>query len=143
MSLDMTLAGVAFSIASAVLCAGFTLVSGRLSQSLGAGPATTCLTVVAAIVMGLSGLYRPLAWPTEVAPEVWLLYLGLVTAALALLGLSWGAARLSPTALAVATLEEPMNRSGAGGASSRPAPEPRTVGRRRFARGQHLGTGPA
>ena len=106
--LDVMLAGVAFSIASAVLYAGFTLVSGRLSQSLGAGPATTCLTVVAAIVMGLSGLYRPLAWPTEVAPEVWLLYLGLVTAALALLAFSWGAARLSPTALTVATLVEPM-----------------------------------
>ena len=106
--LDVMLAGVAFSIASALLYAGFTLVSGRLSQSLGAGPATTCLTVVAAIVMGLSGLYRPLAWPTEVAPEAWLLYLGLVTAALALLAFSWGAARLSPTALTVATLVEPM-----------------------------------
>jgi DME family drug/metabolite transporter len=53
-------------------------------------------------------LYRPLAWPTEVAPEIWLLYLGLVTAALALLAFSWGAARLSPTALTVATLVEPM-----------------------------------
>jgi DME family drug/metabolite transporter len=102
------LAGVGFSIASAVLYAAFTLVSGSLSQRLGAGPMTTCLTVVAAIVMGLSGLVRPLAWPAEVAPEAWLLYLGVVTAALALLAFSWGAARLTPTALTVATLVEPL-----------------------------------
>jgi DME family drug/metabolite transporter len=91
-----------------VLYAAFTLVSGRLSTSLGAGPATTCLTVVAAVVMGLSALYRPLHWPAEVAPEAWFLYLGVVTAALALLAFSWGAARLSPTALTVATLVEPL-----------------------------------
>jgi DME family drug/metabolite transporter len=102
------LAGVAFSVASAVLYAGFTLVSGRLSQALGAGPATTGLTVVAAAVMGLSALYAPLAWPGDVPPEAWLLYVGLVTAALALLAFSWGAARLSPTALTVATLVEPL-----------------------------------
>jgi len=102
------LAGIGFSIASAVLYAGFTLVSGRLSQRLGAGPMTTCLTLVAAVVMGLSALYRPLAWPAEVAPEAWLLYLGVVTAALALLAFSWGAARLTPTALTVATLVEPL-----------------------------------
>ena len=48
------LAGVGFSIASAVLYGAFTLVSGRLSQRLGAGPMTTCLTIVAAVVMGLS-----------------------------------------------------------------------------------------
>ena len=102
------LTGVGFSIASAVLYAAFTLVSGRLSQRLGAGPMTTCLTLVAAVVMGLSGLIRPLAWPAEVAPEAWLLYLGVVTAALALLAFSWGAARLTPTALTVATLVEPL-----------------------------------
>jgi DME family drug/metabolite transporter len=101
-------AGVLFSIASAVLYAGFTLVSGRLSQALGAGPATMGLTVVAAAVMGLSALYTPLAWPGDAPPEAWLLYLGLVTAAIALLAFSWGAARLSPTALTVATLVEPL-----------------------------------
>ena len=101
-------AGVGFSVASAVLYAGFTLVSGRLSKALGAGPSTTGLTVVAAFVMGLSGLYAPLAWPRDLPPEAWLLYLGLVTAALALLAFSWGAARLSPTALTVATLVEPL-----------------------------------
>ena len=101
-------AGVIFSIASAVLYAGFTLVSGRLSQALGAGPSTMGLTVVAAIVMGLSALYAPLAWPGDAPPEAWLLYLGLVTAAIALLAFSWGAARLSPTALTVATLVEPL-----------------------------------
>jgi DME family drug/metabolite transporter len=36
------------------------------------------------------------------------LYLGVVTAALALLAFSWGAARLKPTALTVATLLEPL-----------------------------------
>jgi len=102
------LVGVGFSIASAVLYAAFTLVSGRLSQSLGAGPMTTCLTIVAAVVMGLSSLYRPLVWPAEVPPEAWFLYLGVVTAALALLAFSWGAARLTPTALTVATLVEPL-----------------------------------
>ncbi len=101
-------AGVLFSVASAVLYAGFTLVSGRLSVALGAGPATMGLTVVAAVVMGLSALYAPLAWPGDVPTEAWLLYLGLVTAALALLAFSWGAARLSPTALTVATLVEPL-----------------------------------
>lgn len=105
---DVVVAGVAFSVASAVLYAGFTLVSGRLSLALGAGPATMGLTVVAAVVMGMSAFYTPLAWPNEIPPEAWLLYLGLVTAALALLAFSWGAARLSPTALTVATLVEPL-----------------------------------
>jgi drug/metabolite transporter, DME family len=107
-STGTVLAGVLFSIASAVLYAGFTLVSGRLSQALGAGPATMGLTVVAAAVMGLSAVYAPLAWPGDAPPEAWLLYLGLVTAAIALLAFSWGAARLSPTALTVATLVEPL-----------------------------------
>ena len=100
--------GVAFSVASAVLYAGFTLVSGRLSQDLGAGQSAACLTLVAAVVMGLSGFFRPLAWPVDVPPQAWFLYLGVVTAALALLAFSWGAARLSPTALTVATLLEPL-----------------------------------
>jgi drug/metabolite transporter, DME family len=102
------LAGVLFSVASALLYAIFTLISGPLSNALGAGPAATCLTVVAAAATGLSALYRPLAWPAQVAPEAWLLYLGVVTAALALLVFSWSAARLSPTALTVATLLEPL-----------------------------------
>jgi len=101
-------AGVAFSVASAVLYAGFSLVSGGLSQALGAGPAAACLTVVAAATMALAGLVRPLVWPADVPPQAWLLYLGVVTAALALLAFSWGAARLSPTALTVATLVEPL-----------------------------------
>jgi DME family drug/metabolite transporter len=91
-----------------VLYAGFTLVSGSLSTRLGAGQATTCLTVVAAAVMGLAALYKPLHWPTGVPPQAWFLYLGVVTAALALLAFSWGAARLSPMALTVATLVEPL-----------------------------------
>ena len=101
-------AGVLFSIASGALYAGFTLFSGRLSTSLGAGPATTCLTIVAAAVMGASALYRPLHWPADVPPQAWFLYLGVVTAALALLAFSWGAARQSPIALTVATLVEPL-----------------------------------
>jgi len=101
-------AGVAFSIGSAVLYAGFTLVSGRLSQDLGAGQAAACLTLVAAAVMGFTGFFRPLTWPADVPPQAWFLYLGVVTAALALLAFSWGAARLSPTALTVATLVEPL-----------------------------------
>ncbi len=100
--------GVAFSVASAVLYAGFTLISGGLAQELGAGASAACLTFVAAVVMGLSGLFRPLAWPADVPPQAWFLYLGVVTAALALLAFSWGAARLSPTALTVATLVEPL-----------------------------------
>jgi DME family drug/metabolite transporter len=102
------LLGVAFSVGSAVLYAGFSLVSGRLSVGLGAGPATACLTVVAAATMGLSAVYRPLSWPSDVPPQAWFLYLGVVTAALALLAFSWGAARLRPTALTVATLLEPL-----------------------------------
>ena len=100
--------GISYSIGSAILYAGFTLVSGRLSTELGAGQASTYLTVVAALVMGLSTLYRPLHWPTGIPPQAWFLYLGVVTAALALLVFSWGAARLSPTALTVATLVEPL-----------------------------------
>ena len=100
--------GVLLSVGSALLYAVFTLVSGGLSKALGAGPATTGLTVVAAATMGLAALYTPLAWPRELPPEAWLLYLGLVTAAIALLAFSWGAARLSPTALTVATLVEPL-----------------------------------
>ena len=103
-----TLLGVAFSIASAILYASFSMISGRISSALGAGPATACLTVVAAAAMSLFALYRPLTWPTEVPPQAWFLYLGVVTAALALLAFSWGAARLKPTALTVATLLEPL-----------------------------------
>jgi len=102
------LAGIGFSVASAVLYAGFTLVSGRLSTTLGAGPATTCLTVVAACAMALYALVQPLHWPQGIPPQAWYLYLGVVTAALALLAFSWGAARLSPTGLTVATLVEPL-----------------------------------
>ena len=103
-----TLLGVLFSIGSALLYAGFSMISGRISIALGAGPATTCLTVVAATAMGLFGLYRPLSWPAGVPPQAWFLYLGLVTAALALLAFSWGAVRLKPMALTVATLIEPL-----------------------------------
>lgn len=100
--------GVAFSVGSAVLYAGFSMVSGRISAALGAGPATTCLTLAAAATMGLFGLYRPFVWPADLPPQAWFLYLGVVTAALALLAFSWGAARLKPTALTVATLLEPL-----------------------------------
>lgn len=100
--------GVSYSLGSAILNAGFALISGRLSTRLGAGQTTTCLTVVAALVMGLSSLHRPLYWPTGIPPQAWFLYLGVVTAALALLAFSWGAARLTPTALTVATLVEPL-----------------------------------
>ena len=103
-----TLLGVVFSISSALLYASFSMISGRISIALGAGQATTCLTVVAAVVMGLTALFRPLNWPTQFPPQAWFLYLGLVTAALALLAFSWGAARLKPTTLTVATLLEPL-----------------------------------
>jgi len=103
-----TLFGVLFSIGSALLYTGFSMFSGQISIALGAGPATACLTVIAAAAMGLFGLYRPLSWPAEVPPQAWFLYLGVVTAALALLAFSWGAARLKPTALTVATLLEPL-----------------------------------
>ncbi len=100
--------GVAFSMGSAFLYAGFSMISGRISIALGAGPATACLTVVAAAVMSLTALCRPFTWPTEFSSQAWFLYLGVVTAALALLAFSWGAARLKPTALTVATLLEPL-----------------------------------
>ena len=100
--------GVAASVGSALLYAGFTLVSPAISRQWGAGTATTALTLAATAVMGLSGLVWPLQLPHEATPEAWLLYLGMVTAALALLAFSWGAARLSPTALTVATLAEPL-----------------------------------
>ena len=102
------LLGVLFSIGSALLYAGFSMINGRISIALGAGQATACLTVVAAVVMGLTTFFRPLSWPTEFPPQAWFLYLGLVTAALALLAFSWGAARLKPTALTLATLLEPL-----------------------------------
>ena len=100
--------GVAFSIGSAFLYAGFSLINGRLSIALGAGASTACLSVVAALVTGLFALTEPLIWPSDIPPQVWFLYLGVVTAALALLAFSWGAARLKPTALTVATLLEPL-----------------------------------
>lgn len=100
--------GVLFSVGSALLYTFFTLVSGRLSTQLGPARSATCLTVVAAAVMGLTGFFQPLRWPFEAAPEAWLLYLGVVTAALALLAFSWGAKRLSPTALTITSLVEPL-----------------------------------
>jgi len=83
------LVGVLFSFVSACLYAAFTLVNGKLSTALGAGPATTCLTVVAALVMGLCAFFEPLNWPIGVPPQAWFLYLGVVTAALALLAFNW------------------------------------------------------
>jgi len=103
-----TLLGVAFSIGSALLYAGFSLFSGRISIALGAGAATACLSVVAAVVMSLFTFYHPFIWPADIPPQAWFLYLGVVTAALALLAFSWGAARLKPTALTIATLLEPL-----------------------------------
>ncbi len=100
--------GLMYSLASAFLYAGFSIISGRISIALGAGPATTCLTAVAAAAMGLFALYRPFIWPQELPPQAWFLYLGVVTAALALLAFSWGAARLKPSALTIATLLEPL-----------------------------------
>lgn len=100
--------GIGYALGSAGLYAGFTLVSGRLSVELGAGPSAACLTLVAAGVMAAFSWWRPLQWPTGLPPQAWFLYLGVVTAALALLAFSWGAARLSPTALTVATLVEPL-----------------------------------
>ena len=105
---DAWVEGLALTGTAALLYAVFMLHSGRLSLALGAGPATTGLTLVAAAVMGLSAFYTPLTWPRDLPPEAWLLYLGLVTAALALLIFSWSARRLSPTALTVATLVEPL-----------------------------------
>lgn len=102
------IAGVALSIGSALLYTVFTLFSGDLSRTLGAGPSTMALTMAACAVMALSSVYTPLAWPGTWAPEAWMLYLGLVTAALALLAFNWGAARLTPTTLTVATLVEPL-----------------------------------
>lgn len=102
------LRGVVFSIGSAFLYAGFSMISGRISIALGAGPATACLTVVAAAVMSLTAPFQPLTLPAGVPSQAWFLYLGVVTAALALLAFSWGAARLKPTALTVATLLEPL-----------------------------------
>ena len=64
------------------------MISGRISIALGAGPTTACLTIVAAATMGMFGLYRPLSWPDAIPPHAWFLYLGVVTAALALLLLS-------------------------------------------------------
>jgi DME family drug/metabolite transporter len=101
-------AGVLLSIGSALLYTVFTLYSGGLSRTLGAGPSTMALTIVACAVMAGSALLTPLAWPASWAPEAWMLYLGLVTAALALLAFNWGAARLTPTTLTVATLVEPL-----------------------------------
>jgi len=103
-----TLLGIVFSIGSALLYAGFSMISGRISNALGAGAATACLSVVAAAVMSLFAFSQPLIWPTDIPLQVWFLYLGVVTAALALLAFSWGAARLKPTVLTVATLLEPL-----------------------------------
>lgn len=101
-------AGIALSVASGTLYAGFALISGRLSRELGAGPSAMGLTVVAAVVMGGAALYTPLSWPGQLPPEIWLLYLGLVTAAVALLAFNWGAAQVTPTTLTVASLVEPL-----------------------------------
>lgn len=100
--------GIALSIGSALVFTVFTLRSGGLSRALGAGPSTMALTLVAAAVMAGSALWQPLVWPTAWPSEAWLLYLGLVTAALALLAFNWGAARLSPTMLTVSSLVEPL-----------------------------------
>ena len=105
---DDWLFGVAASIGSALLYAGFALASPEISRRWGAGTATTALTLCAAAAMAASGLVWPLQLPREALPGAWLLYLGMVNGALALLAFSWGAARLSPTALTVATLVEPL-----------------------------------
>jgi drug/metabolite transporter, DME family len=102
------LVGIGLSLGSALLYAFFTLASGGLSRTLGAGPSTMALTITAAVVMAASALYTPLAWPGALPAEGWMLYLGLVTAALALLAFNWGAQRLTPTTLTVATLVEPL-----------------------------------
>jgi DME family drug/metabolite transporter len=100
--------GVAFALASAVLYALVSLLSGRLAVELGPGPSAAAQSIAAAIVTALAVLVVPLGPPDAPEAWAWLAYLGIATTAVALLAFSWGAARLTPTALTVATLVEPL-----------------------------------
>ena len=88
--------GVALSIASALLYAMFTLVTAACRSRWAPVRRRPGLTVVAAVTMGLAATYTPLAWPAEMPPEAWLLYLGLVTAAIALLAFTWARSGCRP-----------------------------------------------
>lgn len=102
------LTGIAFAITSAVLYALVSLVSGRLSASLGAGPSAAGMSVAATAVTALAAPFVALGWPADPGAAPLLAYLGIATTTVALLAFAWGAARLTPTALTVATLVEPL-----------------------------------
>jgi DME family drug/metabolite transporter len=100
--------GVAFALGSAVLYALVSLLSGRLAVELGPGPSAAAQSIAAVGVTALAGVLMPISMPVEPEAWAWLAYLGVATTAVALLAFSWGAARLTPTALTVATLVEPL-----------------------------------
>lgn len=102
------LAGVGLAIVSAVLYALVSLVSGRLSASLGAGPAAAAMSVGATVTTAAAAPFVALGWPDDPGAAPLLAYLGVATAAAALVAFAWGAARLTPTLLTVATLVEPL-----------------------------------
>lgn len=102
------LAGIGLAVASAVLYALVSLVSGRLSAALGAGPSAAGMSVAATAVTALAAPFVALGWPADPGAAPLLAYLGIATTTVALLAFAWGAARLTPTALTVATLVEPL-----------------------------------
>ncbi|MBZ8143576.1 branched-chain amino acid ABC transporter permease, partial [Rubrivivax gelatinosus] len=95
------LAALHFEIVSAEVLGALRSGAYLLFTVLG-GTAYFAGPVIGAVLMVLAGVLL------SALTRAWLLYLGLVTAAIALLCFNWGAQRLSPTALTVATLVEPL-----------------------------------
>lgn len=101
-------AGVAWSLASAVLHALVVLGNARMPAHVPAVRAATGSMVAAAACMALIAWTQGIALPH--GPAVWwsVAYTGVVTTSVACLAFAWGARRLGPTAAGVCTLVEPL-----------------------------------
>ncbi|MBI2771220.1 MAG: DMT family transporter [Burkholderiales bacterium] len=101
-------AGIAWSLASAVLHAAVVLGNARMPARIPAVTASAWGMTAAALCMlpvaALQGLHGP------AGAQAWLglAYTGVVTTSIAYLLFAWGARRLGPTAAGVCTLVEPL-----------------------------------
>lgn len=101
-------AGLGWSLASAVCHALVVLGNARMPARLGAATASAWGMGVAALCMLAVAWPAGITWPGGAAQWLGVVYTGVVTTSVAYLAFAWGARRLSPTAAVVGTLVEPL-----------------------------------
>lgn len=106
---DATPAGLSASLAAGASYAVYTVASKLLLDRSWSGSATMgAIFGVAAVLSVPLVLATPTAWIATPAGAALVLWLGVVTTALAYLLFGWGLGRLSPTSVSTLTLVEPL-----------------------------------